>query len=177
MASAERNVVAANSTPAVNIGSPRISSVSRPAESKPMLACGDGERDYFGTANGAILFMEAACMGLPCPDPDEDEDIILCAAFHGWDVASSKHVLDAGWQLLQLFDEGLFFRSETVERVVIMRILRSMSLVSELYQTCISHANCRQDCDSPERHRQAETTTVHGTNVCDLCHDSCVLPY
>jgi hypothetical protein len=105
------------------------------ADLKPMLACGDGARDYFGAANDAIMFMEAACMGLPCPDPDEDEDIILCAVFHGWNAASAKHVLDAGWQVLQLFDEGLFFRAGTVERVVTMRILRAMSLVSKLRQS------------------------------------------
>jgi hypothetical protein len=114
-----------------------LSTISCAAQSTSLinsiLACGDGSRDYFSIANQAILFMEAACMGLPCPDPDEDEDIMLCAAFHGWAVANSKHVLDAGWQLLQLFDEGLFFRSGTVERVVTLRIMRAMSLVSQLH--------------------------------------------
>lgn len=93
------------------------------------LICGDGDRDYFSVLNQALVLMEAAGSHQPCPDADDDEDLLIRAILHGWDAAQSEHTFDTGWQFLQIVDEGLFYRNGPVERVAILRVMRSMSLV------------------------------------------------
>ncbi|KAK5049969.1 hypothetical protein LTR84_004088 [Exophiala bonariae] len=93
----------------------------------PMLdvACGDRERDYFQVLDVAFQIIERNHARHVFSSADVDDDINIRAVLHGWDAARAKNPLDVGWQLLQGLDEGFFFRSGQVERIAILRVIRS----------------------------------------------------
>ncbi|PVH97388.1 hypothetical protein DM02DRAFT_685126 [Periconia macrospinosa] len=91
--------------------------------------CGDQNRNYSKALNHALLMVERCDRRYRFTSLEVDNDTNIRAVLHGWDAARSKNPFDIGWQLLQTLDEGLFFRSGSVERIAILRIIRSMLLV------------------------------------------------
>lgn len=102
---------------------------SRQTLLSPNLTCDNQDRDYFEALNQALVMIERTHTRHLFSGPEVDDDINIRAILHGWDAARAQNPFDVGWQLLQRLDEGLFFRSGEVERMAILRVIRSMLMV------------------------------------------------
>ncbi|KAG5745884.1 hypothetical protein H9Q69_009033 [Fusarium xylarioides] len=93
------------------------------------LNCGDKQRDYFQAFSQALDTIEADARGHAFSDPEIDDDINIRAVLDGWDAAGAKNPFDIGWLMLQTVDEGFLWRSGAVERMAMLRVIRSMLMV------------------------------------------------
>lgn len=92
------------------------------------LACGEEHANYFGLLNSKLSAIHTDSSFCPSTSPEEDEDIAIRAVFQGWQDVTQRHQLDSAWKVLQATDQGLFYRSGQVERVAVLRVMRSMLL-------------------------------------------------
>ncbi|KNG83448.1 hypothetical protein ANOM_008040 [Aspergillus nomiae NRRL 13137] len=88
------------------------------------LACGDGQVNYFQVVNESIVHVLSA--GPLTTSADDDDDLAIRAILHGWNAVKENRPLDHGWNFLRALDQGLFHRTGPVERLAILRLMRSM---------------------------------------------------
>ncbi|KAB8263153.1 hypothetical protein BDV32DRAFT_146940 [Aspergillus pseudonomiae] len=88
------------------------------------LACGDGQVNYFQVVNESIVHVLSA--GPLTTSADDDDDLAIRAILHGWNAVKDDKPLDHGWNFLRALDQGLFHRTGPVERLAILRLMRSM---------------------------------------------------
>ncbi|KAF5703339.1 2-hydroxyphytanoyl lyase [Fusarium mundagurra] len=93
------------------------------------LNCGDKQRDYFQVFSQALVTIENDASGHAFSDPEIDDDINIRAVLDGWDAARARNPFDIGWLMLQTVDEGFLWRSGAVERMAMLRVIRSMLMV------------------------------------------------
>jgi hypothetical protein len=93
------------------------------------LACGNGTGNYLGTLSMEFASIQSDISFCPLTSAEEDEDVAIRSVTHGWHATEQRHALDPGWKLLQALDEGLFYRSGSVERMAILRVMRLTLLV------------------------------------------------
>ncbi|GAB1198041.1 hypothetical protein APSETT444_007348 [Aspergillus pseudonomiae] len=91
------------------------------------LACGDGQVNYFQVVNESIVHVLSA--GPLTTSADDDDDLAIRAILHGWNAVKDDKPLDHGWNFLRALDQGLFHRTGPVERLAILRLMRSMLMV------------------------------------------------
>ncbi|OGM49905.1 hypothetical protein ABOM_001442 [Aspergillus bombycis] len=91
------------------------------------LACGDGQVNYFQVVNESLVHVLSA--GALTTSADDDDDLAIRAILHGWDAVKQDKPLDHGWNFLRALDQGLFHRAGAVERLAILRLMRSMLMV------------------------------------------------
>lgn len=116
------------------------------------LNCGDKQRDYFQAFSQALVTIETDAIGHAFSDPEIDDDINIRAVLDGWDAARARNPFDIGWLMLQTVDEGFLWRSGAVERMAMLRVIRSMLMV-------VVHAEQRQECVLRGETGQTESTT------------------
>ncbi|KAF5634281.1 2-hydroxyphytanoyl lyase [Fusarium sp. NRRL 52700] len=90
------------------------------------LTCGDKQRDYFQAFSEALVTIESDASAHAFSGPEIDDDINIRAVLDGWDAARAKNPFDIGWLMLQTVDEGFLWRSGAVERMAMIRVIRSM---------------------------------------------------
>ena len=85
----------------------------------------DGEMFYFAEyhVNRVIANGPASFSNEPF-----DEDIVVRAVLDGWNAVEDHHKLDLGWQALREIDQGVWMDCGVVERLAILRIMRSKLL-------------------------------------------------
>jgi hypothetical protein len=136
--------------------------------------CGHNDRDYFEALDQALAMIERSHQRHQFSGPEVDDDISIRAVLHGWDAARAKNPFDIGWQLLQNLDQGLFFRSGSVERIAILRLVRSILMVLVNSRPVLSVLNCKQEKFDPnlppERRPPSYMNPRYGT-----CRRSCSL--
>ncbi|KAG9500584.1 hypothetical protein J7337_009066 [Fusarium musae] len=93
------------------------------------LNCGDKQRDYFQAFSQALVAIESDASGHVFSGPEVDDDINIRAVLDGWDAARARNPFDIGWLMLQTVDEGFLWRSGAVERMAMLRVIRSMLMV------------------------------------------------
>ncbi|KAF4436070.1 2-hydroxyphytanoyl- lyase [Fusarium acutatum] len=93
------------------------------------LTCGDKQRDYFQAFSQALVTIESDASRHAFSDPEIDDDINIRAVLDGWDAARARNPFDVGWLMLQTVDEGFLWRSGAVERMAMLRVIRSMLMV------------------------------------------------
>ncbi|KAF5536879.1 2-hydroxyphytanoyl lyase [Fusarium phyllophilum] len=98
------------------------------------LNCGDKQRDYFQAFSQALDTIEDDARGHAFSDPEIDDDINIRAVLDGWDAARAKNPFDIGWLMLRTVDEGFLWRSGAVERMAMLRVIRSMFMVLVLVE-------------------------------------------
>ncbi|KAF5548885.1 2-hydroxyphytanoyl lyase [Fusarium mexicanum] len=118
------------------------------------LNCGDKQRDYFQAFSQALDTIESDARGHIFSGPEIDDDINIRAVLDGWDAARARNPFDIGWLMLQTLDEGFLWRSGAVERMAMLRVIRSMLMV--LYQTQRRSVMCAQ-----RRNRSKSTHNFH----------------
>ncbi|KAB8265713.1 hypothetical protein BDV32DRAFT_144232 [Aspergillus pseudonomiae] len=95
------------------------------------LICSDRERNYLAVLGSAVNFVQY-CLpdmsGNEALTPAYDDDFCVRAVVDGWKVATNRSPVDVVWSLLQAIDEGLFYRTDPVTRIALLRIMRSMLL-------------------------------------------------
>lgn len=116
------------------------------------LSCGDTQRDYFQAFSQALDTIESDAGGHAFSGPEIDDDINIRAVLDGWDVARAKNPFDIGWLMLRAVDEGFLWRGGAVERMAILRVIRSMLMV-------VVHAEQRQQCVLRGETGQTQPTT------------------
>ncbi|SCN79190.1 uncharacterized protein FFB20_05887 [Fusarium fujikuroi] len=93
------------------------------------LSCGDKQRDYFQAFSQALDTIESDAGGHAFSGPEIDDDINIRAVLDGWDAARARNPFDIGWLMLQAVDEGFLWRGGAVERMAMLRVIRSMLMV------------------------------------------------
>ncbi|KAE8347733.1 hypothetical protein BDV24DRAFT_170757 [Aspergillus arachidicola] len=88
------------------------------------LACGDGQMNYFQVLNESLIHVLSG--GPLTTSAADDDDLTIRAILHGWDTIKEDKLLDRGWNFLRALDQGLFHRTGPVERLAILRLMRSM---------------------------------------------------
>ncbi|KAE8372791.1 hypothetical protein BDV26DRAFT_273392 [Aspergillus bertholletiae] len=88
------------------------------------LTCGEGPANYFQVVNESLVHVLSG--GPLATSADDDDDLTIRAIFHGWDTIKENNALDLGWSFLRALDDGLFHRAGPVERLAILRLMRSM---------------------------------------------------
>ncbi|KAB8215475.1 hypothetical protein BDV33DRAFT_195215 [Aspergillus novoparasiticus] len=88
------------------------------------LACGDGQMNYFQVLNESLIHVLSG--GPLTTSAADDDDLTIRAILHGWDTIKEEKPLDRGWNFLRALDQGLFYRTGPVERLAILRLMRSM---------------------------------------------------
>ncbi|KAF9893847.1 hypothetical protein FE257_010017 [Aspergillus nanangensis] len=90
------------------------------------LVCGDGFENYFDIVNSSIAGVLGATDSI-VSSAEDDDDLAIRAILHGWESAGAEYPgFDNGWKLLKALDQGLFYRAGPVERLAILRLMRSM---------------------------------------------------
>ncbi|KAL4806181.1 hypothetical protein BDV18DRAFT_138941, partial [Aspergillus unguis] len=91
-----------------------------------------GTRNYFEIVNETISTVSGEEDCLEPSTTDDDDDIAIRAILHGWDKVGDgyrkggKGGLDRVWGLLQALDQGIFSQTGMVERVAVLRLMRTM---------------------------------------------------
>ncbi|KAL4737727.1 hypothetical protein BDV11DRAFT_191171 [Aspergillus similis] len=86
-----------------------------------------GTRNYFQVVNESISNVAKEQNSILPSTPEDDEDLAIRAILCGWDsVRDGGRSLDRGWGLLQALDQAIFSQTGLVERVAILRLMRSM---------------------------------------------------
>ncbi|KAE8330023.1 hypothetical protein BDV39DRAFT_213495 [Aspergillus sergii] len=88
------------------------------------LACGDGQKNYFQVVNESLIHVLSG--GPLTTSAADDDDLTIRAILHGWDTIKEDKTLDRGWNFLRALDQGLYHRTGPVERLAILRLMRSM---------------------------------------------------
>ncbi|KAB8250325.1 hypothetical protein BDV35DRAFT_377582 [Aspergillus flavus] len=88
------------------------------------LACGDGQMNYFQVLNESLIHVLSG--GPLTTSAADDDDLTIRAILHGWDTIKEEKPLDRAWNFLRALDQGLFHRTGPVERLAILRLMRSM---------------------------------------------------
>jgi hypothetical protein len=101
----------------------------RPDIAGNLLECGEGNDNYLGLLNTKLTELQSDCSFCPLTSAAEDEDVAIRAVFQSWAVAEERHSLDSVWKVLQAIDQGLFYRSGQVERVAVLKLMRSLLLL------------------------------------------------
>ncbi|RAK80155.1 uncharacterized protein BO72DRAFT_13118 [Aspergillus fijiensis CBS 313.89] len=95
------------------------------------LICSDRERNYLAVLGSAVTLVQYCSPGLsenPRSGSANDDDFCIRAVVDGWKVATTRTEADVVWSLLQAIDEGLFYRTDSVTRIALLRIMRPMLL-------------------------------------------------
>ncbi|RAH77865.1 hypothetical protein BO86DRAFT_392261 [Aspergillus japonicus CBS 114.51] len=97
------------------------------------LICSDRERNYLAVLGSAVTLVQCCSPALSenpisSSGPTRDDDFCIRAVVDGWKVATARTEADVVWSLLQAIDEGLFYRTDPVTRIALLRIMRSMLL-------------------------------------------------
>ncbi|KAL4800217.1 hypothetical protein BDV19DRAFT_384577 [Aspergillus venezuelensis] len=86
-----------------------------------------GTRNYFQVVNESISDVSEEQDAIHPSTAAEDDDIAIRAILFGWDsIRSDGRRLDRVWGLLQALDQGIFSETGMVERVAVLRLMRSM---------------------------------------------------
>ncbi|KAL4964900.1 bZIP transcription factor [Aspergillus stella-maris] len=86
-----------------------------------------GTRNYFQVVNESISDVSEEQDAILPSTAAEDDDIAIRAILFGWDsIRSDGRRLDRVWGLLQALDQGIFSETGMVERVAVLRLMRSM---------------------------------------------------
>ncbi|KAL4817155.1 hypothetical protein BDW67DRAFT_37596 [Aspergillus spinulosporus] len=86
-----------------------------------------GTRNYFQVVNESISNVAKEQNSILPSTTEDDEDLAIRAILCGWDsVRDGGRSLDRGWGLLQALDQAIFSQTGLVERVAILRLMRSM---------------------------------------------------
>ncbi|KAL4870321.1 hypothetical protein BDV12DRAFT_195468 [Aspergillus spectabilis] len=86
-----------------------------------------GTRNYFEVVNETISNVAKEQDSIIPSSTDDDDDLAIRAILHGWDsVRDDGRSLDRVWGLLQALDQGIFSQTGLVERVAVLRLMRSM---------------------------------------------------
>ncbi|KAE8359910.1 hypothetical protein BDV27DRAFT_149156 [Aspergillus caelatus] len=88
------------------------------------LACGNGQVNYFQVVDESLVHVLSG--GPLKTSAEDDDDLAIRAILHGWDTIKEDKPLDRGWNFLSALDQGLFRRTGPVERLAILRLMRSM---------------------------------------------------
>ncbi|KAL3476840.1 hypothetical protein BJX99DRAFT_227015 [Aspergillus californicus] len=106
----------------------------------------DGTRNYFQVVNDSISNVAKEQSSITPSTSADDDDLAIRAILHGWDsIRDGDRITGDGiWGLLQALDQGIFSQTGMVERVAILRLMRSMIKVF-LSLFCVSTAlyTCR----------------------------------
>jgi hypothetical protein len=100
---------------------------SLPPSENP-LACGEGDGNCLELLSTETTNLQNDTSFCPLTSAEEDEDVAIRAIFASWDSTEERHRLGPVWKLLKALDQGLFYRSGPVERVAVLRLMRSMLL-------------------------------------------------
>lgn len=88
-----------------------------------------GFQNYFAAVNTSLAGVLRTADAI-VSSAEEDDDLTIRAILHGWEtVGQDLAGLDLGWELLKALDQGLFWRTGPVERLAILRLMRSMIAV------------------------------------------------
>ncbi|OJJ04209.1 hypothetical protein ASPVEDRAFT_196352 [Aspergillus versicolor CBS 583.65] len=86
-----------------------------------------GTRNYFEIVNETIASVCKEQNSIIPSTTADDDDLAIRAILHGWDsVRDGGRTLDRVWGLLQALDQGIFSETGMVERVAVLRLMRSM---------------------------------------------------
>lgn len=86
-----------------------------------------GTRNYFEVVNETIANVSKEQNSIIPSTTADDDDLAIRAILHGWDsVRDGGRSLDRVWGLLQALDQGIFSKTGLVERVAVLRLMRSM---------------------------------------------------
>ncbi|KAE8164806.1 hypothetical protein BDV40DRAFT_310477 [Aspergillus tamarii] len=88
------------------------------------LTCGNGQVNYFQVVDESLVHVLSG--GPLTTSAEDDDDLAIRAILHGWDNIKEDKPLDRGWNFLRALDQGLFHRTGPVERLAILRLMRSM---------------------------------------------------
>ncbi|KAL3443573.1 hypothetical protein BJX65DRAFT_311731 [Aspergillus insuetus] len=109
--------------------------MSRDLTPDRLLSCHSGFENYFAVVNDSLQTLLASSEMSSVGNAD---DIIIRAILDGWNSFGEMKDLDRGWQLLRALDNGLFYRTGAVERLAILRVMRS-TLVWRTTPLCEQH--------------------------------------
>lgn len=96
------------------------------------LSCSDRERNYLAVLSNAVSLAQSCSpviSGDKALTPVSDDDICIRAVVDGWEAATARCEVDVVWSLLQTMDEGLYYRTDPITRIGLLRLMRSMLLV------------------------------------------------
>ncbi|KAL5002862.1 hypothetical protein BDV10DRAFT_181081 [Aspergillus recurvatus] len=86
-----------------------------------------GTRNYFQVVNESLSNIAKEQNSIMPSTTEDDEDLAIRATLCGWNsVRDDGRSLDRGWGLLQALDQAIFSQTGLVERVAILRLMRSM---------------------------------------------------
>ncbi|KAL2818411.1 hypothetical protein BDW59DRAFT_175153 [Aspergillus cavernicola] len=85
-----------------------------------------GTRNYFQLVNESISNIAKEQNSITPSTAADDDDLAIRAILHGWDSIRDGGRTDHVWGLLQALDQGIFSQTGLVERVAILRLMRSM---------------------------------------------------
>ncbi|KAI9374235.1 hypothetical protein BJX61DRAFT_499137 [Aspergillus egyptiacus] len=85
-------------------------------------------RNYFQVVNESISNVAREQNAINPSTAADDDDLAIRAILHGWDSIRDADGgrTDRAWGLLQALDQGIFSQTGLVERVAILRLMRSM---------------------------------------------------
>jgi hypothetical protein len=115
-----------DNTPFSKPGSDQISSNLEPQ----MGQVDDG--NHFEHLNRLTVWAEEQGKKAGRLDDTMDDDINIRAVIHGWPDVRARHVLDIGWQVAEKVDLSLMRDTGPAERIAVLKVFRSMFLVSRL---------------------------------------------
>lgn len=97
-----------------------------------------GTRNYFEIVNETIANVCKEQNSIVPSTTADDDDLAIRAILHGWDsVRDGGRTLDRVWGLLQALDQGIFSETGMVERVAVLRLMRSMIKVLVTTISCM----------------------------------------
>lgn len=97
-----------------------------------------GTRNYFEIVNDSIANVSKEQNSIIPSTTADDDDLAIRAILHGWDsVRDGGRSLDRVWGLLQALDQGIFSETGLVERVAVLRLMRSMIKVPIIIISCM----------------------------------------
>jgi hypothetical protein len=88
--------------------------------------------NYFEHLNRLTVWAEEQGKKFGRLDDTMDDDINIRAVIHGWPDVHTRHVLDVGWQVAEKVDLSLMRDTGPAERIAVLKVFRSMFLVSRL---------------------------------------------
>lgn len=96
------------------------------------LRCSYRERNYLAVLGNAVSLAQSCSPVIPGDKPltsASDDDFCIRAVVDGWKAATARSEVDVVWSLLQTVDEGLYYRTDPITRIGLLRLMRSMLLV------------------------------------------------
>ncbi|GAQ35173.1 hypothetical protein FVEG_13242 [Aspergillus niger] len=85
--------------------------------------CSDRERNFLLVLGSAFNLIQTYSNdhALLNASPKTDDDICIRAVVDGWEAAEDRYPFDPAWKLLQAVDQGLYYRSDSVTRIALLR--------------------------------------------------------